>query len=524
MKKKYFYFILMILFSYLLITTYCTKTKNSFIIEKHTSIHRLPNIRPDYTDTVIPPNIAPLNFIVEEDGDDYLVKIRSSQGEEIEVFSKTRQIIIPIKLWKNLLNANRGQQIFFDVYAKGPNGEWVRFDTITNKISDSEIDGYVVYRILRLQYNFSKNLSIYQRNIQNFDERLILDNRSFEYGCINCHTFLNNQSDNMFIHLRGRPYGNRMLLVKDGVVKNVDSRTKFGLAPAAFASWHPSGRLIVFSFDKVRQFFHTARMETRDGMDLDSGLALYLVSSETIKYDSLLSDQNRLEIYPTWSPDGKYLYFSSAPRLWPPDWEKVPPERYKEVKYDLFRISYDIEKEKFGELETMLSTKETGLSITEPRISPDGRFLLFCMAEYGCFPTVNPSSDIYLLDLNTRKYKRLECNSERSDSWHCWSSNNRWIVFSSKRIDGLYMKVYFSYIDENGTSYKPFLLPQKDPTFYDSFCRLYQLPELIKEPITIGKKEFIQAIYSPQKILGEKIVTSATPHAQSILQPSSKNR
>ena len=106
----------------------------------------------------------------------------------------------------------------------------------------------------------------------------------------------------------------------------------------------------------------------------------------------------------------------------------------KEVRYDLMRISYDIEKDVFGELETVLSSKKTGLSIIEPRVSPDGLLLLFCMAAHGCLPTLSPSSDIYLMNLKTGKYKRHECNSDQSDSWHSWSSNSRWFVFSSKFV------------------------------------------------------------------------------------------
>ena len=519
MKNFYMYIFLLCTLILLLIgTVYYTQRNDSVVIEKYTSVHRLPNIRPDYTGTVIPPNIAPLNFMVEESGTHYYVKVHSSHGEDIEVFSKTPKIIIPINSWKKLLSVNRGQKLYFNVYVKGTNDEWTQFDKITNTIAKDEIDGYIVYRLLGVQYNFSKNLSVYQRNIQNYDKSLVLSNRSFEYGCLNCHTFLNNLTDNMIIHIRGKPNGSRMLLVQNGKVTNVDSRTKFGSRPAAYASWHPTGRLITFSFNKVAQFFHTSRMETRDGLDLDSGIAFYDVDSKTIRYESILSSPDHFETYPTWSPDGKYLYFSSAPRLWPSGCEDIPPARYKENRYDLMRISYDTRTGKFGKLETMLSAKETGLSILEPRISPDGRFLLFCMMTYGCFPTLNPTCDIYLMELKTGNYKRLPCNSDKSDSWHSWSSNSRWFVFSSKRGDGLFMKAYFSYVDENGNSYKPFLLPQKDPTFYDSFYKIYQLPELIKEPTPLKKRDFLRAIYSPRKVLGEEPITSATPR-----QPSTKS-
>ena len=324
----------------------------------------------------------------------------------------------------------------------------------------------------------------------------------------------------MFIHIRGKPYGSGMLLIQNGKITNLETRTKFGSRPAAYSSWHPSGRLIVFSFNKVTQFFHTERMATRDGLDLDSGLAFFDVESKSIKYKSVLSARNRLETFPTWSPDGKYLYFCSAPMLWPPDSDDIPPDRYEENRYDLMRISYDIEKDELGELETVLSAKETGLCILEPRISPDGRFLLFCMSTYGAFPTLNPTSDLYLMDLKTGDYSPLAGNSDKSESWHSWSSNSRWFVFSSKRGDGLFSKPYFCYIDANGKTYKPFVLPQKDPTYYDSFYKIYQLPELIIKPISVKYKDLIRAIYSPNRIEGQ---TSATPQKTPVTPAQKSN-
>ena len=77
-------------------------------------------------------------------------------------------------------------------------------------------------------------------------------------------------------------------------------------------------------------------------------------------------------------------------------------------------------------------------------------------------------------------------NSTDVESWHCWSSNGHWVVFSSRRRDGLFMDVWIGYIDQNGVPHKPFLLPQKDPEFYDYFLFSFNLPELIKEPINVS--------------------------------------
>jgi hypothetical protein len=111
---------------------------------------------------------------------------------------------------------------------------------------------------------------------------------------------------------------------------------------------------------------------------------------------------------------------------------------------------------------------------------------MFDMADYGCFPSYNPESDLYLLNLQTGKYEALDAlNSNNVESYHSWSSNGRWVVFSSRRGDGLYMKAYIAYIDENGIPGKPFLLPQKDPSFYETFLFSFNVPELVKTKVLI---------------------------------------
>jgi hypothetical protein len=123
------------------------------------------------------------------------------------------------------------------------------------------------------------------------------------------------------------------------------------------------------------------------------------------------------------------------------------------------------------------------------------------MFRYGNFPIYQPSSDLFMIDLANRQIRRLEINSPEADTWHCWSSNSRWIVFSSKRRDGLFARPYFSYCDTTGRFSKPLLLPQQDPAFYDSFLKTYNLPELIQEPIRVSERDFAEAILKPRTVL-----------------------
>ena len=86
-----------------------------------------------------------------------------------------------------------------------------------------------------------------------------------------------------------------------------------------------------------------------------------------------------------------------------------------------------------------------------------------------------------MIDLSTlRSYPLEAANSDDVESYHSWSSNSRWLVFSSRRIDGLYTRPYLVHIDENGKTGKPLVLPQEDPDFYSRFMFSYNIPEFVK--------------------------------------------
>lgn len=483
-------------------------SKTTAAVEDYTLVSRLPGIKPDYTETVIPPNIAPLNFLVLEPGIEYFVTIHSTKGNPISISSRTGKIQIPLRQWKLLLDANRGEQLYFDVYTKNIDNAWSRYETINNTIAKENIDSYIVYRFIKPLFNWWKDVGVYQRNLEGYDESVVLHGKSFNDGCLNCHTFLNNKSEYMTLGIRSVRYGSATLLAGEGNVFKIGQ--KWG-----YASWHPSGRMVTYSINNVRQFFHKTTPEIRDVVDLDSAIYYYVVDSRKVKIASEISEKDRLETYPAWSPDGKYLYFCSAPILWT-DRNTVPPEHFDEVKYDLRRVEYNVETDEWGQPETVLSAEQTGKSILLPRVSPDGRFLVFCMSDYGCFPVYQSGSDLYIMDLNTGTYSSLPVNSEFSESWHSFSSNSRWLSFSSKRRDGLFTRIYFSYIDEDGHAHKPLILPQKDPSYYDSLLQTYSVPELITGKVEVGERALTRAARAEAESELVITVTSATPKIEHI--------
>ncbi len=105
---------------------------------------------------------------------------------------------------------------------------------------------------------------------------------------------------------------------------------------------------------------------------------------------------------------------------------------------------------------------------------------MFTLAAYGNFSIWHKDADLYQVDLSTGVYRPLAVlNSEDVESYHSWSSNSRWVVFSSRRIDGLYTRPYIAYVDADGNEHKPFLLPQKDTDYYAGLMKSFNVPEFI---------------------------------------------
>jgi hypothetical protein len=468
---------------------------NAPLLPEQTRLH------PDYTDTVIPPNIAPLNFRIEEHARRYFVRIHSTNGRAIKVLAARPSIRIPLRRWRKLLDANRGNPLTFDIYLY-QSRRWNRCRPITSTIAPEPIDSHLAYRLINPLYNYWSSVGVYQRDLTTFKQSEILHGRRYGDGCVNCHTFLNNDPARMFLGIRGEAFGSATLHTAADNVEKIGA--KWG-----YTAWHPSGHLAAYSVNAVHLFFQAAGMEVRDVIDLDAVMTYYDLRSQTVKTAPGIADKQRLETYPTWSPDGKYLYFCSAPILWT-DRKTVPPKEFKDVRYDLRRIAYDLETDTWGQPETVLSAAETGKSILLPRITPDGRFLVFCLCDYGCFPIYQPSSDLCVMDLADKTWRKLDINSEFSESWHSFSANGRWMAFSSRRQAGLFTRTWFTYIDPSGHFHKPFVMPQEDPEFYDGFIKTFNVPELITGPVSVSPRKLAKAVRNPDQIETQLPVTGAT--------------
>ena len=483
MKKIIIYLIIPIL---IIIVFIFIQTFNKIVPSSYTELEENPIIFPDYINITLPDNIAPLNFKVNHAATKYIGVFKFNNEKKFVIGSRSGKIQITQFKWKKLLEKCHGEY-FVDIYIKETSGEWIKFKTIKNYVVEDKIDKYIAFRHINTGYILWEKMGIYQRNLENFKKTPILLNDRTNKNCMNCHTFHKHDPSKMVLHLRAAPSGT--ILYNNGDVKFINTGTKYTMSAGVYPSWHPNGNLIAFSVNKINQRFHSSSKRNIYVFDRASDIVVYNIEKNEVTTDPKISTKN-LENKPVWSPDGKFLYYISGPEYH----QNITIDTI--VKYDLVRIPYDAELNTWGEVDTVLKAKETGKSITYPEISPDGKFLIFCMADYGYFNVHSPSSDLYIMNLETREYSKLPVNSDYVESYHCWSSNGKWILFVTKRFENLYSRVMFSYIDSLGNASKPFLLPQKDPDHYTYLSLNYNRPVFIKDKVKISAHKLSKAAYS----------------------------
>jgi len=502
-------------------------------------VDRAACMRPDYAEVTIPPNICPLNFVLDEPGEKYFVKISGASGTPVEVWSRSGRIAVPAEPWRTLLEANRSATITYEVYVKDADAGWRRFRDFTNTVVDVPIDRYLLYREMPTYSLIWKDLGLYERDLEGYGVRPILQNKNFSFGCLNCHTVCAGTRD-FAMNVRRGPGDIKggLFIAQDGEIRSiVDTSTRFNPIPAIYISWHPGRKAIVFSTNMISQSFHSSG-ESRHSIDTWSDLGVYLIEKNMVTTHLKVARPDRLETTPCFSPDGKYVYFCTVEPTNTPEQQKAFREAareagdtferhkpYFDVKdynkrlYDMVRVPYDVEKNTWGDVELLLSCdpakaadawakleipddkKAVLHNIADPKVSPDGRFVLFCVSRFGNFSAYQESSDLYLLDLETRTARPLGSgvNSDHAECYHSWSSNSRWIAFSSKRPGGLMARPWFAYVDADGNAAKPFILPQEDPAFYDEYIRTFNVPVLIPEPVPLSQRQIVRALYDDAK-------------------------
>lgn len=468
----------------------------AFRVEKVTTISieqmEQPPIFPDYRSVTIPYNIAPLNFRLEIPVEACRAKVEGS-ASGVSEYDGTNHICFSPREWSRLMTENKGKSISITLSTR-TNGEWTRWMPFDIYISDQPIDSHIVYRLIEPGYEKWHIVGIYQRDLSSFDEQPIIRNDMTGYNCINCHSFCMNDPSQMMFHMRAENGGT--YIVREGKIDKLNTKTDGTISNMTYPYWHPSGHYITTSVNDIRQFFHSVKEKKMEVFDLESDVIVYDVRRKEILSKASLITKDAFETFPAFSPDGKWLYFCSAPA-------RQMPAEYNKVRYNLCRVAFDPDK---GEIRFPIDTlvRADSLSYSFPRISPDGRYLMYTETAYGQFPIWHTDAEIRMMDLEQLTPVDMSAlNSPDTESYHSWSGNSDWVVFSSRRDNGLYTLPYICHIGADGKPCKPFLLPQEDPDKYDYQLYSYNIPELTQGAVEVSPYAIqeVAAKNKPEQVL-----------------------
>ena len=475
----------------MLVVLFCTACQSHLQISGESD--RKVEIYPDYRGVTIPCNIAPMNFCVTQQGDYALIV--EDRSSKIEVRGKDGWFDLPAKSWRTMLEQNRGASITFTILSKDA-GAWLATPSFEMHVADEAIDSYLAYRLLVPGEQWLQ-MGIYQRDLTTFDQSPIYENHLTNYNCVNCHTFHSRNPEKMLFHMRAKE-ANGTALIEKGRVRKVNTKTDEMLSNLVYSYWHPEGRYVVASTNNIYQsyFYHSAdRMEV---YDTASDVVVWDTEQGVIVGNKTIASPQHMETFPTFSVDGRRLYYCVADNV-----ENIE-HNIDKLHYSLCAVDFDPATGRVGEkVDTLFNAHADGRSISMPRISPDGKQMVVNIMKWGNFSTYHSDSDLYKLDLATGELQAIDAiNSSESEGSHSWSSNSRWMVFSSRREDGLFTQPHFTYVDGEGVFHKPFVLPQRNPLkFYRDNIYAFNLPEFITGKVEVKPRDIANEMASEGETL-----------------------
>lgn len=453
-------------------STTTPSTSDTVPLNPEENLAEAPLTSPDYADATIPCNIAPLNFRFTNAAYDRAVVEVRGPSSTLRVKARHGQVIFPVHAWKSLLQSAKGQ----DLQVTVKEHEAASF---TLHVASDPIDEWLTYRLIEPGYEVWHKVEIRERNLTNWRERVIADHRHTNNACMNCH--IHGRDGQSLFYLRGT--GGGAFLSDGSSVRKLSLRDDEMISSTVYGDLHPSGRYGVFSTNIIIPGFHTVGGRRLEVYDTASDLVVADFAAKCIIHSPLVDRADVLETFPTFAADGRSVIYCAA------DTVRLPAE-VGSLRYSLCRIGFDAEHGAWGTtVDTLWNADVEGGSACLPKASPDGRWLLYTVADYGTFPIWHQECDLQLMDLATGDVNSLSTvNAYRSDTYHSWSSNSRWFVFASKRGDGQYGRPYICHLDANGVPGKPFVLPQRHPNYYDNTLKSFNIPDLGTTPVPFNAR------------------------------------
>lgn len=407
-----------------------------------------PPIFPDYVGVTVPQGIPELAF-------------EMADGRK---FRETREIKDGTE-WVTVTAWNKGAQ------------DGIRYKAFPIYHSQDEIDPYVVYRLIEPGYESWHDISICQRELSSYNETEIVTNKANNNGCVNCHTFQGGNPDKMLFHARGA--GGGTVFIDGGKARILNLASIGPKRQGTYPAWHPEGRYVVFSSNTTKQVFTVDHSQPIEVYDTASDIILMDLQNDSVTLPPMLSGEASLETFPSWSEDGKTLFFCSA------DTVSDVIQKRKNLHYKLMSISFE-DGEFIGEPKTIWEDADGSASFPREK---NGR-ILFTRSDFATFPIWHREADLWLLDVATGEAApAANLNSGSTESYHSWSSNGRWVVFSSRRDDDRYTRLFIAHCNADGSFDKPFMLHQRKPSHNTLRLKSYNIPEFATSKVPVYQEK-----------------------------------
>jgi tetratricopeptide (TPR) repeat protein len=316
------------------------------------------------------------------------------------------------------------------------------------------------------------------------------------HTCANCHSFSGN-GKTLGLDMDG-PQNDK------GLYAMVSVQPKMTIRPEDLVSWSsfptengsparvgfmsqvsPDGRNVVTTIrppgSKNPNFYYVANFKDYRFLQVfyptRGILAWYDRDAKKLQPLPGADDPRFVQASAVWSPDGKYLLFlrAEAKEPYPADGKMAAyandPAEVK-MQYDIYRIPFN--GGKGGKPEPIDGASHNGMSNSFPKISPDGKWIVFVQARNGLL--MRPDSKLYIVPAAGGTARRMTCNTPLMNSWHSFSPNGRWLVFSSKSRSP-YTQMFLTHIDAEGNDTPAILIENSTAA-----NRAVNIPEFVNMP------------------------------------------
>ncbi|MGE5294130.1 MAG: tetratricopeptide repeat protein [Solirubrobacterales bacterium] len=399
------------------------------------------------------------------------------------------------QIWEKIKDLSGGRVVTATIigFGSGSPGKCLSRGRATLSVSQDPVAAPIFYRDVPLPFRhvLSNIDAIRWRlgNVSSLKPPTVLTGMKV---CGNCHSFtadgrtlamdVDYGSDKgSYIIAEVQP---QTVFARDNVIswsdyRRQDKEATFGL----LAQISPDGRYVV-STVKDRSVFAAVD-------ELDYSQRFFPVAGIVAVYDrqrkeffSLkgADDRRYVQSNPVWSPDGKTILFARAesytltgikdPSSAVVEKNEVAEffEGGKKFRYDLWRV--DFNDGRGGVPIPVTGASGNGRSNYFPRFSPDGKWIVFCQSD--TFMLLRPDSLLYIMPAAGGTPRRMRCNfQDKMNSWHSWSPNGRWIVFSSK-ADGPFTQLWLTHVNSEGNDSPAVLLEH-----FTAADRAANIPEFV---------------------------------------------